>query len=432
MKVTTKNRLISLVLVGSFALLNAPNAFAAAGDPISNTATLGYSVGGTPQTIIESSGGAGNTNPGVGNGTATTFVEDRVLSFSVTRGGSTSSVSPKGTLQATEFTLLNTGNANQGFLLKGLNNNDGTADPQGGSADAFDVTTVQTFIESGANAGYQSAEDTVAFVASLAPNTPLVVYVVSTVPEFRTDGTTALVNADTSVLTLVAQIANDASTGVAGDAIVIDDNNHASPGGTGFTNGGADVTAGVAVPAIDDDPTTEEVVFGDLSGTQAGDATADAASNGQHSDDNSYTIQTTTLNVLKVSTVLWDPVNLNSKPKTFPGSFVRYTITINNTGAVAATLTTISDVLTTTLMDTVFSDGGAANASLPAAGTNNVRIVDGVGATTFCTANGSAADGCTYAGSVGDTVLIDLGVAAGTAVLAAGQSLTVEFNAIVQ
>ncbi len=44
------------------------------------------------------------------------------------------------------------------------------------------------------------------------------------------------------------------------------------------------------------------------------------------------TIPLPALQVSKVSTVLWDPVNLNINPKRIPGSIVSYTITVTNTG----------------------------------------------------------------------------------------------------
>jgi hypothetical protein len=436
MKTSKRNRLLGLALTGSFGLLSATNVLAAAGDAILNKATLSYDVGGTTQAVIESSE-AGNTTPGVGNGADTSFLEDRLINFDVVRGGATGIAVPGGTLQAVQFTLTNNGNGDQGFLLKGLNNADGTVDPfASGNNDVFDATSVQTFVENGANAGFQPLEDTAAFVATLAAGAPVDVYVVSTIPLVQTNAPAiSLVNNDVAVMTLVAQVAIPGSTGIAADAIVIDDNNHASPGGNGFTNGAENVAAGIAVPAIADAPNNEEVVFGEGTGTQDGTGAADIDSNAQHSDDSSYTIQSAALTVAKTTSTLYDDINLNVLPKAIPGATVRNTITITNAvGAAAATLTNISDVLTLTLMDPVLSNGGAGNAVFPGSAGNNVRIVDGAGTETFCLADNADAngDGCTYNGALGDTVTIDLGAAAGTATLNATESLTVEFNVIVQ
>jgi len=439
MKTSKRNKLIGLALTGSLGLLGATNALAAAGDSILNRATLNYDVGGAAQAVIESSQ-AGNATPGAGNGGDTSFVEDRLINFDVVRIGATGIAVPGGTLQAVQFTLTNNGNGDQGFLLKGLNNADGTADPWGGNNDVFDATSVQTFVESGANAGFQPLEDTAAFVATLATGTPVDVYVVSTIPLVQSDAVTPLVNSDVAVMTLVAQAAIPGSTGIAADAIVIDDNNHASPGGNGFTNGAANVTAGVAVPAIADDPNNEEVVFGDAAGTQDGNAGADSVSNAQHSDDSSYTIQSSALTVTKTSVALWDPINLNSNPKSIPGAYVQYTILIENAaGAADADLTTLSDALVASLaLDPDFGDGTALNGPTSAVG-DSFQITHVQNAVTnYCTGDVPDADGCSYTGGAGGTIAVDIHAVmdptdvTGDAKLTAGQSLTITFNVIVQ
>ena len=346
MKTSKRNKLLGLALTGSFSLFGATNALAAAGDPILNRATLSYDVGGANQEIIESgTGPGGNSTPGLGNGSDTSFVEDRSINFNVVRGGVTGTAVPGGTLQAVQYTLTNNGNAAQGFLLKGLNNADTTADPFGGTADEFDATAVQTFVDNG-DGNFVAADDTAAFVSSLAAGASVDVFVVSTIP--LVDSTAnPLVNTNVAVMSLVAQVAIDGTVaGAAGDAIVADDNQHVSPGGLGFTNGTADVAAGIAGPVTPDDPNAEEVVFADAAGTQDGTGAADVASNAQHSDDSSYTIQSAALTVTKASTALWDPINLDVNPKSIPTGYVQYTITIANAvGAADADLTTLSDAL---------------------------------------------------------------------------------------
>lgn len=441
MKTSNRNKLISLALAGSFSLFGASNASAAAGDTIQNFATLSYDVGGANQEVIESGDGAGNSVPGVGVATAlgleTEFIEDRLINFDVVRFGATGDAVPSGTLQPVTFNLTNNGNAAQGFLLKGLNNADGTADPWAGTNDEFDATLVQTFVENGLQGGYQSSgvnQDTAAFVATLASGANVEVYVVSTMPLNDTGGN-PLVNGNVAVMTLVAQAAIDGSTGIAADAIVADDNQHASPGGNGFTNATANVTAGVAGPPTADDPTNEEVVFGDAIGTQDGTGAADVASNAQHSDDSSYTIQSAILTVTKASVALWDPVNLDSNPKSFPGAYVRYTITIANAaGAADADLTTLSDALAAALdLDPDFTDGTAANNPTNAAGDSiEITHVDNA-VTVYCT-GAADVDSCDYVGGPGGTISVDINAEMGAAdaQLAAGESLTISFNVIVQ
>lgn len=433
MKTSKRNKLLGLALTGGMSLIGASSVYAAAGDPIANRATLNYEVSGSPQALIESGTGAGNSIPGATNGSDTIFVEDRVINFDIVRLGATGNATPLGTLQPVTFRLTNNSNAAQGFLLKGLNNADGTVDPWGGTNDEFDATLIQTFVESGTIAGFD-ATDTAAHVSTLAAGASVDVYVVSTLPLNDTGGN-PLVNGNVAVMSLVAQAAIDGSTGIAADAIVADDNQHASPGGTGFTNGTADVTAGVAGPPTPDDPANEEVVFGEAAGTQNGAGGADVASNAQHSDDSSYTILTAALNVTKASQAWWDPVNLDVNPKSFPLAYIRYTITVENTGTVAADLTTLSDVLPATLdLDPDLGDGSAANTATVGAGVS-VQVTHVQNAVTnSCTGAGDV-DGCTYAGGPGGTLTVDINAVMGgapNAQLAAGESLTIVFNVIVQ
>ena len=433
MKKVKPIRLLSLLLAGSFGLMQAPSVFAAAGVPIGNTATINYEVGGATQTEIESAPGAGNSTPGAGAGTATEFVEDRLINFTVTRGGSTGQVTPGATLQWTEFTVDNTGNATQDFLLAGFNNGDGIADPQGGNADSFDATagTIQTFVESNpVPDGFQPATDTAIFIDDLAAGAQATVYVVSTIPLDDSGGNT-LVNGDVAVMTLVAHAAESGAG--QGAAITNDDNSHTSPGGD-FS--GVTVNPGIAV-TNPDGAGTMETVFGDADGTQDGTGTGDPDTqyNAQHSDDNSYTVQSAALTVTKTSIALWDDINANNNPKSMPGGYVRYTIIIENTGTVPADLTTIVDDLAPLLdIDPDLGSGNLAND--PEAGVGNTgqsfRMTHSNGASAFCTAAADA-DTCSYApAGPGGTVTIDIGTVMGPdATLANGDTMTVIFNAIV-
>ncbi len=428
MKTSKRNKLLGLALVSSCSLLSANMALAAAGDSIANRATISFSVGGATQTDIGSSP-TGNTS---GVGTDTVFLEDRLINFTVVRGGTTGAAIPGGTLQAVEFALTNSGNGSQGFLLKGLNNADATADPFSAMTDEFEVTAIQTFVESGVNAGFQTLEDTEAFVATLASTASVVVYVVSTIPLNDTAGN-PLVNTNVAVMSLVAQVAIAGSTGIAADAVVADDNGNASPGGTGFSNGSEDVTAGVAASIVDD-PLTEQTVFNDAVGTQDGISGTDIAQNAQHSDNSSYTIESAALTVTKTSVPIWDPVNLGVNPKSIPGAHVHYFITIENAaGAGDADLTTLTDVLAATV---ALDPDLITAAGTPAGGVEqSVRITHISNAVAvFCTGSTADADGCGYTGGNGGTLSVDINAVMGAtnALLTGGQSLEILFNIIIQ
>lgn len=434
MKTSKRNKLLGLALTGSFSLFGASNALAAAGDNISNFATLQYSVGTTPQTVIESGSGTGNSVPGAGyataNGLTTDFTEDRLINFTVNEvGGVTTTVNADATLQVQEFLITNDGNGNQDFLFTALNRITGTADPHGGtSLDSFDALSVQVFVET-ANPGFDPADDTAIFADEIAPLGTATVYIVSTIPD-----STVVSNGDIAVMSLVAQVAADGAVGVEGAAINNDDNGNISPAGT-YSNGGTAVALGTAndVGDIATGVGSEQNVFNDPAGTLNSAGVADIVRNGQHSADDTYTVAAAALTVTKTSIALYDPINIASNPKSIPGGYVTYTVSVANAaGAADAALTTLTDILPATLVldpNFVLNDG-----STPTSGTAGESIEVVKGATTiYCTAAADG-DGCDYTGGAGGTVTVTLTNAIFAAImpLAATETVTIKFNAIVQ
>ncbi len=457
MKTSKRNKLLGLALTGSFGLLGATNAFAVAGVNISNTATLGYDVGGTAQTVIESSGGAGNSTPGVGNGMATDFMEDRVINFTVTRDGFATPV-PGSTQQAVPFLVDNTGNGTHGFLLAGVHNL-GAIDPAGsGNSDIFTPTTIETYVDANGNGILDPAEIVAsgAYIDTLAPTDPPVrVFVVSDIP-LNSRVPNPLVNGDVAVVSLVAHPAETAlnggvTNGAAADAIVIDDNGNFSSGGT-FTNGTAVVPdASGSAATVADDPTTMQTVFNDTATTDAvtgatidANGNVDVNQNAQQSAFSSYTIATAALTVAKTISsggpsggALWDPINNAVSPKSIPGAYITYAVTITNTGAANADLTTLTDALAASLdLDPDFvTSAGPGNAT--GAPGQSFRLTHSNGTVNFCTGDiGDAdTDGCSYPGGAGGSISVNINTVMGgapNATLANGESLTIEFNAIVQ
>lgn len=450
-------RLLSLVGVGLLAALHMPTVFAAAGDTIGNTATLTFDVGGTP-TVLESSL-AGNTVTGGGNGTSTDFTEDRVINFTVaTVDVATIPVAPSSTLRVQTFTVTNNGNGTQDFLLAALDSAGG-ADPFGGNADSFNPTTTSVFVET-VNAGYAVGDDTDIFIDELAAGANITVYIVSTIPAV----TLPLVNGDVSVLTLVAQVAdNTGGAGTEGTAINNDDNGNTSPAGT-YSNGTTFVLAGgvVDVPDVITGVGSEQIVFNDPAGATAVDvdstnAAQDVVQNGQHADASSYTVGAAELTVTKTSAVLWDPVNGSNNPKAIPGAYVQYTVTIANAGTAGASgdLTTLGDTLVLTDLDPDLVDGttvppAAAGDPESAAG-DSVRIVTTnrpSAGTSYCT-QAADLDGCDHTAGVGNTLTITFTTIAAMGAedvapagagpedytageLKPGDDVTFVFNAIVQ
>lgn len=448
MKTSKRNKLLGLALTGSFGLFGASSVFAAAGATISNTATLGYDVGGTTQTVIESAAGAGNSTPGVGNGTPTDFVEDRVINFTVTRDTFATPV-PGATQQPVAYLVDNTGNGTHGFLLAGVHNL-GALDPAGsGNSDIFTPTTIETYVDANNNGVLDPVEivATNSYIPSLAPADPAVrVFVVSDIP-LNSRVPNPLVNGDVAVVSLVAHAAINNTTGIAADAIVIDDNSNFSPGGT-FTNGTAVVPdASGSAATIADDPTSMQTVFNDTATTDAvtgatidANGNVDVNQNAQQSAFSSYTIATAALTVSKdvpATGALWDPINNAVSAKSIPGAYVTYTVTIANSGAADADLTTLTDTLAAALdLDPDFVTSAGPGNPTGVAG-QSFRLTHSNGTVVFCTGDAGDADtdGCSYSGGAGGSISVDINAVMGgapNATLANGESLTIEFNAIVQ
>jgi len=282
----------------------------ASGTGIDNRASVDYQVGGVDQTPIESAP-AGNSTPGTGNGADTSFVVDTSLDMSVVWQDATVNVVPGAQDQVLRFEVTNDGNATQDFSLSAVASS---------LADDFDADNVNVYVESGATAGYQAAEDTVQYIDDLAADGTQTVYIVADIP-------LTPVNGDTAIYDLVAQVA--LASGSPGTDITTDDSGDA------------------------DDPTTVQTVFVDAAGTAAGDAAED----GTHSDDGTYTVATAALEVTKTSSVVSDPINGTTNPKAIPGAIIEYEITVENTGTSSATSVTVTDSVPA---NTVFVVGSVA------------------------------------------------------------------------
>ena len=394
-----KAGLAALVAAG-LALGAAQNAVAAgtaSGTSISNTATLSYAVGGVPQTDIPT--------------TSASFVVDNKVNLTVAEvGGSltTLGVVPGATGVVTTFSVTNNGNTVQDYALS-VNNAIASGQTLFGSTDNFDVTACSAFVESGATAGYQSGEDTATIIDELGDDDTATVHVVCSVPNTQ-------VNNDVSLVSLTA---------------------------TTHTGGAAGLGALTAQDSGVDDPAVVQVVFADVAGSD------DAARNGAHSARDGYLVTSAIIAVSKTYTLLCDPFNGVTNPKNIPGAMLRWTIQVSNSGATAATLSTITDALNAaTAHDAnLVAPTNAATCS-SATGTpeslagrgfqieysNPNRALGGTGGYMTGAAD---ADGATIAGQ---SVTIDFaaalpvdagdGYAAGE--LKAGESATVTFNVTIQ
>jgi len=258
------------------------------------------------------------------------FVVDNRIDLTVAEGSTTTTQSSPGlTDQVTSFTVTNTGNAAQAFVLSAANMATGTASPfSGGTADNQDVTNVRVFVDSGASGtpNAYDASDTAINIASLAPDTTITVFVLADVPVAASNGQFANVQ-----LTVVTATDN--------------------------------TTTPVVESAGADDPNVVQIVFGD--DPLNADATESAT--------DQYEVRSASLAVTKTAAVISDPFNgTGADRKAIPGAIVEYTITVTNSSTTtAATAVQLEDAIpantvfvpgSLTLGAAALSDGNDADA----------------------------------------------------------------------
>jgi len=389
MKHATK--LATLLAAFALPLALAQTAMAAgtsAGTVITNQATLDYRVGGIIQPSAPS--------------TATTFNVDRKVNFNVTYvPGTFVNVFPGATNQALTYTVTNSGNDTQDFNLAVAQLNGGAVLT---GTDNIDAGSVRLFLDSNTNGTFDSGVDqditATHYLDEVAPDASVTVFIVGDFP-------TPQVNANVAGLTLAANALHGHGAAAAGAAIAggaVTDLNGAVPGNPVFT-----VFADVA----DAQPNLELVA-------------------------GAFRIAAPVLTVDKQVSVIWDPVNFNATPRSIPGSFVQYAITISNAGAAlaAANLTTIQDTLdnNTTLDPNLI--GTALNTAAPGAtsgaGQSFQVTHNAADRTTASPSYYSNGAGVTVAGQdiLADftTLLPAEGVTYSAGELKPGQSVTVTFN----
>lgn len=334
-----------------------------AGTVITNQATLDYKVGGYSQNAVPS--------------TATTFNVDRKVNFTVNYvPGTFVDVFPGAQNQALTFTVTNLGNDTQDFELAATQLSGGNVF---GSPDNIDAGSMRIFLDNGATPGVFDAGDTDITSAHLldevAADQTVTVFVVGNfnIPQ---------INANVAGINLAAVALHGHGAGAAGAVI--------AGGAVTDTNG---AVGGNAI----------YTVFADV---------ADASPNFELVAG-AFRIAAPVLTVNKVASIIWDPVNFNATPRSIPGSFVQYSITVSNDAAAiaSATLTTITDDLNgNTTLDPNFI-GAALNTATPSATSGN-----GLAFKVTHTSDRTVASPSYYANGSGVTV--------------AGQSITADFTTL--
>jgi len=301
-------RLGACVLLGFAALSGTAHAAGTlAGTDINNSALLDYSVGGVNQGQICSSPSGNSDSVNCAN-KRTTFKVDNKINLKVTTQ-ETSAVSavPGGTGTMT-FIVSNDGNSAQGFAFTTITNlSSGSVNTMfggtGSVTDNFDPSSCTIYNSTNLAVGITS-------VNSVNPDDSVTLKVVCAVPLSR-------LNADLAAVALRAT-----ATAVGGGAL------NQSP---------------------DNLPGVVDIVFADVAGPH--DGTRDAA----HSARHAVRVDTAAIRVTKTMTTICDPaggapsVTPAYTPKSIPGAYIQYTVTIANVGgAASAILTTLADALDTT------------------------------------------------------------------------------------
>ena len=292
------------LLSSAAAVFGAGSAHAAgttAGTQINNTASVSYTVNGTPQTS---------------NSTTASFVVDRKVNFTVTpdQPGYTS-VNLGQTGAVTKFKVTNTTNGIQDFWL----DPDQTTLSIGiiTGTDNFDITNMKVYVDANGNGVYDPGIDTGTYIDELAPDASVNVFIVGDIPA-------SPVSIQQAQVSLHVIAAAGGQSGTKGAILIPTDLNLANADGT------------VDIVFADDD--SDGVLnLGDI------------ARNGQGRAYLAYEIgnRNVALSLTKSALVLSDGVNLVN-PKAIPGATVQYCLLVNNaTVLTPANNVTLTDVIPT-------------------------------------------------------------------------------------
>ncbi len=284
----------SMLVLAAMGTTQAHAAGTTSGTSVLNEVSVGYSVGGTPQTAVTASD---------------TFVVDRKINLTVAEvGGAATDASVSETNAVLTYTVQNTSNAALDFTLAANNVTGGIV--AHGQTDTIDASNFRTFVESGVTPGYQAAEDTATFVRNLAADATATVYVLADMPGTGAPGSIAGV-------VLTASANELGATAAAAGALVTE-------------TAAADTKGSV------------DTVFADADGIGT-----EGDEDGKHSAGDNYRIRAANVTAVKLSRVVAMPAGIDSSGLyAIPGATVEYCIAVNNaTGASPAASLNISDDL---------------------------------------------------------------------------------------
>lgn len=337
--------------------------------PISNQASLTYSVGGVAETTPVLS------DDGLGNGATVFQVATKVdLTVAAENSPQTATGAGSTTNNVLTFSITNTGNDVQRYSLR--LSAAATLYNSGTFTDEFDMGNVTVYVDDDSdlsNGFTGSAISTTADGTHLGytpdvngNNGVIYVHVVGDVPAGRVSGDNAI---------YALQAVTHQITGRNGG------NNAAAASDGGETDESAETVNGCATAIVLADNASNG---GNTFTGVSGDLT-DTARNGDAYAIGVYIVATASLSMEKSFDVIWDPINLAASPQAIPGARVEYTMTItNNSGTVDSTDLALTDQIPANTDFYVGSisapvgatieysyDGGSSyEATAPTAGTN--------------------------------------------------------------
>jgi uncharacterized repeat protein (TIGR01451 family) len=323
MKTASRKIFWAMLLIGAIAVLAPQTALATgtlAGTTVTNNATVSYSVSGQPQPDKL---------------TSTNFKVDDKVSFTLTAQDSGNvTILPGGAAYQT-YLLTNTGNGTHDFTFSPLVIGGNTLTP----------ATGPTFYSTNTGiGGTQLPVDgtvTLPYISNLAHDAATTVYMYITAPGAPTDG----------------QFADYTVTAEAYQA-----GNLGSPSPV-KSSAQATIDAGIDKNA---NLNNQYVVLNDGSGN-GGDANRDgkyaviAKTGGGVTVG--FLVSSANIAIGKASVLYSDPLNgvynavTNKAPKTIPGAYMIYTLTVTNTGLAPTSALSISDVLPASLGFITYNDG---------------------------------------------------------------------------
>jgi hypothetical protein len=388
------------VITGGMLHGQAMAAGTAAGTAIVNKATLNFSVGGTPQTAVNSSP-LGNLTPGATGGLDTTFLVDRRINLTVVAGDTAPVPVALGASGITKFSITNLTNDAIDIILSNLASlANGSTGPLAAFVDDAEFVNGACTMHTDVSA---TAANQTTRLLSVAADGVVNVYVKCAIQPLASlaPQTYAAWNDKINVISLIGQAAP-----IGGVAAAYAEDT------------GADIATGAGAV---------QNVFGDQAGGNTGAGTAgttnggagpsnDSYRDGKHSANNAYKITMPILTVTKTEVLVCDPLNGINFPKRIPGALVRYKIEVSNSLVAAASgiLATVADTLQSDLThDADFVVGTSAATCVPGATPSSAagsgfRLTNSVltggtqlrpTAIVYAT-NGVDADGASIAGQV--------------------------------